>query len=175
MLTYSSLKENIRQSSNILESFIFQEAKVYITKDYEIHIDDEFVGSSGSLEEARDYAYNYIKLTNHIDSEVVIPKHKLIESIQNNHGVTRITDRLLESYAELLSSNVYTVDPVINELKNQSALGKYEFVLNDGTRIGISEDTQRKLSALLHNKYDIVQYMKESVDNFKAILREIRD
>lgn len=175
MLTYDSLKENIRRSSNILESFTFQESKVHITSTYEIHIDDEFIGSSDSLEEAREYAYNYIKLSNHIDTKTLIPEHKLVESIQSNHGLIRITDKLLESYTELLSSNEYTTDPVISELKTQNSFGKYEFTLNDGSKIAISEDTHKKLSALLQNKYDIVEYMKESVDNFKRIVREIRD
>ena len=175
MLTYNSLRDGIRKSSNILESLTFQESRAYITQDYEIYVDGEFIGTSESLEEAREYTYNYIKLANHIDPYVAVPNQKLIESIQTNHAVTKITHKLLESYAELLLSNEYTVDPVINELKSQNTLGRYEFHLNDGTRIAIDENTQRKLSALLHDKYDIVHYMKESVDNFKRVLREIRD
>jgi hypothetical protein len=75
----------------------------------------------------------------------------------------------------LLSSKQFTVDPVVSELKNVDSFGKYEFMLNDGSRVSLSEETHSQLRHLLKDKYDIVEYMKESYDNFKEVVKAIRD
>ena len=45
--------------------------------------------------------------------------------------------------------------------------------INDGTVVAINEDTQQTLNNLLQNHNDIVEYMRESKENFMHVLREI--
>ena len=175
MKSFQSLLEKIKESSDVLENLKYRGESVTITRDLNILINEENVGSAKTLEEAKQYAYKYVDLKSQAEVDNYIPEHIIVNTISKHHNVTKVTDTLIESYNQLISSSEYTIDPVVNELKKQSSLGKYEFYLKDGNRVSISEETQKKLTSLLKDKYDIVEYMKESIDNFKQVVREIRD
>ena len=83
---------------------------------------------------------------------------------------------MIESYIELASSNIFTVDPVILEMKTGSTLiaGKLDYTLEDGTVVAIDESTQSNLNMLLKDRPEIVEYMRESKDNFMRIVRDIK-
>lgn len=175
MKSFQSLVEKIKESSGILESLKYRGESVTITRNLEILVNEDYIGNAKTLSEAKQYVYKYIDLSSQAEVENYIPEHIIVNTISKHHNVTKVTDTLIESYNQLISSSEYTIDPVVNELKKQNSLGKYEFCLKDGNKVSISEETQRKLTSLLKDKYDIVEYMKESVDNFKRIVREIRD
>ena len=57
--------------------------------------------------------------------------------------------------------------------KSSSVPGKIEHNLDDGSVVAIDEDTQTKLNTLLEDKYQIVEYMRESKENFMRIIKEV--
>lgn len=106
-----------------------------------------------------------------------IPHIKVAEIIKEHHDI-RVTDTLIESYVELASSNIFSVDPVVCELRKFNKLdrlieGKINYTLNDGNVIAIDEATQEYLNKLLQNQTEIIEYMRESKDNFLNVLEQI--
>lgn len=135
-----------------------------------------------TLEEARQYIIQQEQLKK-LEEEVKndlyeeISDLKIANIIQEQHNI-KITDTLIESYKELASSKMFTLDPVVHEIKQLNKLdkiveGKYDYVLKDNTPIAISESTQQKLNSLFKDDQDIVEYMRESKQNFLAVIKEI--
>ena len=176
-LTLSKLKAKLSESSGILDSFIYQDKRVVITKDFKISVNEETVDVEvEDLEEARDYVKSYINNSIILeDIDTVIPEEKIVNLVSKYHSSVKITDTIVESYLELASSNLFTVDPVLLEIKQRSSSlpGKIEHRLNDGSVVAIDEETQRILNTLLDDKYQIVEYMRESKENFMRIIKEV--
>jgi hypothetical protein len=106
-----------------------------------------------------------------------IPNNKIAQIIKEYHDV-KVTDTLIESYIELASSNIFSVDPVICELRKINKLdtlveGKLNYTLDDGSVIAISEATQEYLNKLLQNQNEIIDYMRESKENFLSVIKQI--
>lgn len=106
-----------------------------------------------------------------------IPNNKIAEIIKEYHDV-KVTDTLIETYIELASSNIFSVDPVICELRKINKLdtlveGKLNYTLDDGSVIAINEATQEYLNKLLQNQNEIIEYMRESKQNFLHVLERI--
>lgn len=121
--------------------------------------------------------------TSHVLEEVSketyeeIPNNKVAEIIKEHHNV-KVTDTLVESYLQLASSNTFSVDPVICELRKYNRLdriieGKIHYVLNDESVVTISEATQELLNKLLQGQTEIINYMRESKDNFVRVVEQI--
>jgi hypothetical protein len=51
--------------------------------------------------------------------------------------------------------------------------GKLNYTLNDGSIIAINEATQEYLNKLLTNQTEIIEYMRESKENFLSVLEQI--
>lgn len=93
----------------------------------------------------------------------------------------KVTTTLVESYMSLASSKVFTVDPVLLEMRSSYKTAhiienKLDFKLNDGKQIAISEDTVNKIANVLNNskdKEEILNYMRESVDNFTSVVKQL--
>lgn len=120
-----------------------------------------------------------VSLVEEVTKEIYeeIPNNKIAEIIKEYHNV-KVTDTLIETYIELASSNIFSVDPVICELRKYNKLdrlieGKLNYTLNDGSVIAIDESTQDYLNKLLNNQNEIVEYMKESKANFLHVLKRI--
>lgn len=177
MITLTKFKTKLSESSGVLDSFIYQDKRVVISKDLSITVNEEKIDSDiNNLEEAREYAKSYI--TNSIileDIDTVIPEEKIVNLVNKYHNIDKITDTIVESYLELASSNLFTIDPVLLEIKQRSSSlpGKIEHSLNDGSVVVISEETQSLLNTLLEDKYQIVEYMRESKQNFMRIIKEV--
>ena len=106
-----------------------------------------------------------------------IPNTKVAEIIKEYHDV-KVTDTLIETYVELASSNIFSVDPVICELRKYNKLdrlveGKLNYTLDDGSVIAINEATQDYLNKLLQNQNEIIEYMRESKENFLSVIEQI--
>jgi uncharacterized membrane protein YgaE (UPF0421/DUF939 family) len=106
-----------------------------------------------------------------------VPEEKVVMLIKKHHNIDKITNNLVESYMELFSSNMFSIDPVITEIKQNSIelSGKLQYVLEDGTMIAINEHTQKRLFALLEDKYQIVEYMRKSKSNFMHVVKELKE
>ena len=177
MITLNKLKSRILENSGLLDNFTYRGKHVSVTKNLEINVDGNTVNVEvESLEEARQYAKTHIDTTIILeDIDTTIPEEKIANLVNKYHSIDKITDTLIESYLELASSNMFSIDPVITEMKQKTASlpGKLEYTLNDGTNVAISEVTQRLLNTLLVDKYQIVEYMRESKQNFMRIIKEV--
>lgn len=108
-----------------------------------------------------------------------IPDTKVAEIIKEYHDV-KITDTLIETYLELASSNIFSVDPVICELRKYNKLdrlieGKVHYILQDQSIVAISEATQERLNKLLQGKTEIIEYMREGKNNFLHALEKLEE
>ena len=151
------------------------------TSNGKVTIDGEKT-SFKDLEEAR----QYIKTQQHtkaIEEQVKtelyedIPDNKIANIIKEHHDI-KVTDTLIESYIELASSKLFTVDPVVLEIRNLNKLdklieGKIDYKLKDGTIIAINESTQYKLIELFKDEQEIIEHMRESKENFIDVLKQI--
>jgi hypothetical protein len=177
MLTLQKFKNNLLEQSGLLDSYIYREAAVAIGKDYKIYINEDTIDVElKSLEEARNYAKTVIDTRIILqDVNALMPEEKVANIVRKYHDIQKITDTLVESYLELASSNIFSVDPVITEMKQNTSYftGKLEYRLDDGSIVAIDEDTQHLLNDLLSDKYQIVEYMRESKNNFMHVLKEL--
>jgi hypothetical protein len=94
-----------------------------------------------------------------------------IASIIRSYSDEKITDTLIENYINLASSNVFTVDPIVCELRSLNKIdqlieGKMHFVLDDGSKVALEESTIGNINRLLEGQEEIIAYMKESSENF---------
>ena len=134
------------------------------------------------LEEARQYVktQQYTKtIEEQVKTELYedIPDNKIANIIKEHHDI-KVTDTLIESYIELASSKLFTVDPVVLEIRNLNKLdklieGKIDYKLADGTIIAINESTQDKLTELFKDEQEIIEHMRESKENFIDVLKQI--
>jgi hypothetical protein len=175
---YSSFKQQVLKNSGLAESYSLYGKSVGITDTNEIYIDGNKIDIEVStFEEAREYAKRYIQNSKVLeDIDNTIPEEKVAHYIRQYHNIEKITDTLIESYIELASSNMFTVDPVITAIKESRTsdiAGKLQYELSDGSIVAIDEATQELLNKLLSNKPEVVDYMRESKDNFIRIIREI--
>jgi hypothetical protein len=176
---FSKFREKMLDANDIVETFTFGKNRtvVKISKDLSLFVGEEKLELEfSSLEEAIKYSKDYITSQEIIQSiDITIPEEKVASYIKKHYNIEKITDTLIESYIELASSNIFTVDPVIQEMKIGSSIiaGKIDYNLNDGSAVAINEDTQCKLNMLLRDRPEIVEYMRESKENFIRITREI--
>jgi hypothetical protein len=175
---FSELRAKLFEDLGVLDAYTCYDKKVRIGKDLSVVVDGHKVNCEvESLEEARLYAKRYIETQKLLeDIDTTVPEEKVAYYIRKHHNVDKITDTLVESYIELASSNLFSVDPVVAEIKERSAVtfsGKLEYKLNDGSMVAINEDTQQTLNKLLQNHNEVVDYMRESKENFMHILREL--
>ena len=137
-----------------------------------------------SLEEARKYIKTKIfseKLEAQISNDTYeeLSENRIAQIIKDNHDI-KVTDTLIESYIDLASSKLFTVDPVVYEIRKLNKLdvvveNKIHYELNDGTTVAISKDTQKTLNKLLQSHTDVVEHMRESKDNFLRVVEQIRE
>lgn len=137
-----------------------------------------------SIEEAREYIkQDYIshQLEEQISTELYedISEHKVASIIKEYYDI-KVTDTLIENYIQLASSRMFSVDPVVQEIRKLNKLdnlveGKLHYVLDDESIVAISESTQEQLNNLLQNQIEIIQYMRESKDNFMYVVEKIEE
>ena len=101
---------------------------------------------------------------------------KTIEtSIMEHYQLDSVPSILVEEYSALIESDRFSIDPVVIELRaNQCSLhNKINYMLEDESIVSINKYTRNKLQSLLFNKYNVVEYMNESKDNFFKIIQLI--
>lgn len=175
---FGSFRKQVLEQSGLVASFLLYGHEVSITEDLKIYINGTYIESNVStLEEARLYAKEVIQNNELLESiDTTIPEDKVANYIRQYHDIEKITDTLIESYIELASSNMFTVDPVVTAIKESRTAefkGKLQYELNDGSVVAIDEATQEMLNNILADKNEIVEYMRESKDNFVRIIKEL--
>ena len=156
---------------------------IEMTKDQVVLIDKEPTEFS-TIEEARQYIktqYNTKTLEEQIKTELYddISDNKIANIIKEHHDV-KVTDTLIESYIELASSKLFTVDPVVQEIRDLNKLDKLverkiDYRLEDGSIIAIDEYTQFRLNSLFKDQQEIIEHMRESKENFISVLKQLGD
>ena len=101
---------------------------------------------------------------------------KTIANIINEYHDIKVTDTLVESYKELASSHIFSVDPVVQKIRSLNKLdslveGKFHYVLNDDSIVAINETTQERLNNLLQNQNEVIDYMREGKNNFMHVIK----
>lgn len=177
--TFSQFKNSVEESIGLVDTFFCCGKKVSIKEDFKVAVENEELDFEfSSLSEAKEFIKDYIKNTTYVDSieDALIPEEKVASFITKHHNVSRVTNSLIESYVELAASNQFSVDPVILEMKQTEVTvlpNKIEWKLNDGSNMAVNLATQNKLNKILENKKEVVDFMRESKDNFLSIVREV--
>jgi hypothetical protein len=176
--SFTAFKKQVLEQSGLAASLSIYGHDVQVTESLEIIINGDTIKSDvNTLEEAREYAKRYIENTELLENiDTTIPEEKVAQFIRQYHNIEKITDTLVESYIELASSNMFTVDPVVTAIKESKTAefeGKLQYELNDGSVVAINEATQEMLNNILADKNEIVEYMRESKDNFVRIIKEL--
>ena len=170
------LKENIC-GVQIQEESVCHGYNIILAEDGKVFVDNKETELS-SIEEAREYI-NQIVLEEELTQELYeeIPQIKIAELIKEHHDI-KVTDTLIEQYVELASSKLFSSDPVIQEIRKMNSVdnlveGKIDYKLDDGSIVAIDEETNQEINNLLAEHSDIVEYMRQSKDNFMNVIREL--
>ena len=151
--------------------------KITLSVDGKVFVDFKATALT-SIEEAKQ-VIKQIQFEEEIAKDLYeeIPHVKIANLIREHHEI-KITDKLIESYIQLASSKTFSVDPVIYGIRAFNSVdslleNKIDYELEDGSIVVISEETQLALGSILEDKYQLVEYMRESKDNFMHVLREL--
>jgi hypothetical protein len=179
---YSEFSKSLKKP-NVVESIRSFRQLIERTEDGKILING-LETELQSIEEARQYIkQDYIshKLEEQISKQTYeeLSEHTVANIIKEYHDI-KVTDTLIENYIQLASSNMFSVDPVVQDIRALNKLdklveGKLHYVLNDNTIVAISEGTQSRLNNLLQNQTEIIEYMRESKENFFHVLEQIEE
>lgn len=161
----------------IQEESDYQGYNIILSEDGKVFVENKETELS-SIEEAKQYIKQIVleeNLTQELYEE--IPQIKIAEIIKEHHDI-KVTDTLIENYIELASSKLFSADPVIQEIRNMNSFdnsieGKIDYILDDGNIVAIDEETNKLINKLLAEHLDIVEYMRQSKDNFMNVVREL--
>jgi hypothetical protein len=111
---------------------------------------------------------NYSTFVKSIDTN-----KNITNSIKEHYGIVA-SPALIESYSTLLSTQRFAIDPVVLELRENTSLisNRYEYTLDDGAVVSITEETQNLLNQILINNTKAITFMNESKDNFFSVIQE---
>ena len=128
-----------------------------------------------SLEEARQYLKKE-NVAKKLEEDVIenlyeeISDNTIASIIKESYNI-KVTDTIINEYKDLVSSNIFSIDPAVQKIRKLNKLnniveGKVNWVLEDGSVVAIDKRTQKDLNTLLEEHDDVVNYMKESKENF---------
>lgn len=104
----------------------------------------------------------------------------VVDIIKKYHSDIKVTNSLIESFLDIASSNIFTLDPVIRDIHkavpSKSLLEGYsDFILDDGSHLAVSEQKLQHINNIFGKYPDVVEYMRESSDNFLNILDQLEE
>lgn len=178
-ITYNNFKSKIYETVNLADSFIYHDKRVTVSKDLNVSIDSLQVAIKfASLKEAVQYSKDLIDSRDLLSDADVIPEAKIVDLIRKHNAVDKITSQVVESYASCIASKNFTIDPVVTEIKStysNSQFNKLEYILDDRTTIALDEQTILKLRNISEDKYNLVEHMRESKENFMQVIRQLEE
>lgn len=180
-MRYSQFSKTL--SGNATESIRSYGHLIQKTEDGLITIDRQQTEFK-SLEEARKYIKSK-HISETLEKQITkesyedINENRIANIIREHHDI-KVTDTLIESYIELASSKIFTVDPVVYQIRKYNKLdvvveGKLHYVLNDQSIVAIDESTQEQLNNLLRENKEVVDFMRESKINFLKVIETIKE
>lgn len=180
---FSKYVKNAVAGTEIVESLRSYGNVIQRTADNTILVNNE-VSDFKTLEEARSYIKNK-NYSEHLEEQISkeiyedISETRIANIIREHHNI-KVTDTLIETYIDLASSKIFTIDPVVHDIRKLNKVdtiveGKLHYELSDGSLVAINESTQESLNTLLHDQHDIIEYMRESKDNFFNILEQLEE
>lgn len=106
--------------------------------------------------------------------------NKIADIIREHHGDIKVTDTLIESYVELASSKLFTLDPVAHDISKFNRLnsiveGRLDYKLGDGASIVVTEETYQQLNKVFAQHPDAVEYMRSNVENFLTVINALEE
>ena len=132
-----------------------------------------------SIEEAKQHIQE-MQLQEEVIQEIYdnIDHNVVATLIREEHHNIKVTDTLIKSYIDLAAAKLFSVDPVIQNIRSLNVIeslieNKIDYKLDDGSIVAIDEDTQDLLNALLIDRQDIVEHMRANKENFLQVVREI--
>lgn len=179
-MRYSQFASNIKgklYGAAVLDEQLYLGERIAHLANGAILVNDVSVNLN-SIEEAKTYIRR-IKLEEDIVQSLYedIPSAEIASIIREHHDV-KVTNNLIETYLSVASSKTFSIDPAVRDIRSLNALSsiienKIDYILEDDSKIAISIETLEKLSSILEDKYQLVEYMRISTENFMHILREI--
>jgi len=167
----NKIVEQLRSNGHLIEK----------TEDGQILIDG-VLSDCTEISEARNslkLQYETESLESEIRTEIYeeLSENKIVTIINKYHNV-KVTDTLIESYLELASSKIFTLDPVVQEIRSLNKLdtiieGKIDYILEDDNTIAINKSTQDELSDLFKTHSEVIEYMRQTKENFVHVLNKI--
>ena len=105
--------------------------------------------------------------------------HKIVEIIKENYDV-KVTDSLVESFRNLAESKTFTANKVVTDIRkisraNRIVEDRLDYILDDGSVVLVTEETQEYINNLLKTHNDIIDYMRLSSDNFLKVIKQLRN
>jgi hypothetical protein len=181
-MRYFDLTKSLKRP-DVVESIRSHLHLIEKTSDDKIFVNGELTDFT-SLEEARQQIkseYTSHKLEEQVSKELYedLSDITVANIIKEYHDV-KVTDTLIENYISLASSHMFSVDPVVQKIRSLNKLdrlieGKLHYVLSDDSIVTIDERTQECLNNLLQNQTEIIEYMRESKENFMHVLGLIEE
>lgn len=181
-MRYYDLSKSLKRP-DVVESIRSHLHLIERTSDDTILIDGKET-EFNSLEEARRHIkneYTSHKLEEQVSKDLYedLSDITVANIIKEYHDV-KVTDTLIENYISLASSHMFSVDPVVQKIRSLNKLdrlveGKLHYVLSDQSIVTIDETTQERLNNLLQNQTEIIEYMRESKENFMHVLELIEE
>jgi len=156
---------------------------IEMTTDQVVTIDGVETEFSTILE-ARDFLRQE-HYTNNLEHQIAQDMYEelsdaTVAKIIAEHHDVKVTDSLIESYIDLASSKIFTIDPVATDIRQLNKFdrlveGKIDFTLQDGSIVAINKDTQYTINNLLQNNTEIVEHMRENKENFISVIQQIKE
>jgi hypothetical protein len=186
-MNYKQFAQSISES--VLGSEIVSQASVYGstvvgTASGDVFIDNVQTDFS-SLEEAKQYLKQQ-----HIQEDIQkkiqqdlyeeMSYNKIADIIREHHGEIKVTDTLIESYVELASSKLFTLDPVAHDITKFNKLdhiveGRLDYRLDDGTSVVVTEETYQQINKVFAQHPDVVEYMRSNAENFLTVINALEE
>jgi hypothetical protein len=177
----SKLSEQV-VGSEVKSQISYYGSSIVETTDGKIFIDQQET-KLGSLEEAKQEIKQQMmfeEIQHELQQELYadISPTKVADIIRKTYEDVRVTDTLVESYIELASSKLFTTDPIAQEIRKFNNFdrlleGHVDYKLDDGSTVVISEETQQHINNTFGQHTDVVQYMRESKENFLSVLNQL--
>lgn len=175
---YSEFTKKINETKGIKRTLRYYNHLIESDEHGLIYVDgDETLFET--LEEARESIQQDIeakKLAEEVtkDTYEELNENTIVKVIRK-YNDDKITDTLIEQYISLASSNVFTIDPIVCELRKINKIdrlieGKTHFVLDNGDKVALEDATISRINSLLEGQDEIVNYMKQSSDNFLHVI-----
>lgn len=180
-MEYTAFRNKVKSivtNAEIVESIQYFDKTISVSADSRIFINNEEVKVK-TLDEAKSYI-DTTELKQDIQKEIYeeVLENDIIRIIKEEHKTNKVTENLLEAYIDFASSKIFTTDKTVHRIrelnKHDCVLeGKFDYLLEDGSVVFIEKTLQELLNNYLATDVSLIEYMRESKENFTAIVEKV--